>query len=118
MPLWLRSMHPCHWVRNYPVNKGLTNFIIASLAQGHKPKIVDLYTLTLNGALIWRGNWPYGYGQLYVTNTLTYRLPSRKAAIMLRDAEMLAVEDDMLRRAGFTPVDDTIIRPPQPQGRA
>ena len=83
--------------RNHPTSKILSEFIISAIAQGYRPQISNKYTMKLNGVDLWRENWPYAYGSIEKTSSLNedqtlYEirnyLPSRKAARLLRDAEL------------------------------
>ena len=95
MNLWLRVLFtPGLWLRNDPTSKEISAFIVSSLAQGFRPVPVNEHIMTLRGVPIWRANWPYTYGSLYGTGENTGiedRLPSRRVALLLRDAEREAV---------------------------
>jgi len=81
-------MSPFCWLRNYPTSAALTEFIECRLDAGDRPVIVDDFEMNLGGATLWRRNYPYAYGSLR-HNEADKWLPSRRAVIRLRAAELL-----------------------------
>lgn len=92
LTMFLRN--PFGWTfRIYPASKALSEFITAKLDAGHAPVIIDKHMMLLDGAEIWRENFPYAYGSLRIPSKEwdpenEKLLPSRRAAMRLREAEL------------------------------
>jgi hypothetical protein len=74
---------PRFWVRNDPVCHDYSDELERQLASGAVPVRRCEYTHTLNGVVIWTGNWPYGFGNIY-KGKASGDLPRRKVAIALK----------------------------------
>lgn len=82
-------LKPNYWFRNYGTSKDLSDFIHASLDAGGHVEIISSFKMSLSGLVLWRESYPYAYG--YITELGTPKLlPSRGAALRLREAECLA----------------------------
>ena len=82
--IWLRvTLNPRYWIKNEPVNKKWDKALRDML---ENPIVTERskYTVKLNGVTIWKGNYPYGYGNPYGYNTNVDNLsPSRRTCYKL-----------------------------------
>ena len=106
---WLSvAVRPALWIRNYRTSRSLTEFVNSKLDEGELPVITSDCTMTIGGVMVWRANWPCAYGQVWGNGLEFSLLPSRMAALRLREAELLVVgsQEDRLRRAIYGGEDD------------